>query len=79
MSQSLPVLSGSDVVRTLGSVGFAQIIQRSSHVKLRKEGTTVIVPLHRESAPGTLRSILRQAQMTVGEFIDLLREIVTLP
>jgi predicted RNA binding protein YcfA (HicA-like mRNA interferase family) len=72
VSPSLPVLSGADVVRTLGGVGFVQISQRGSHVKLRREIATVIVPLHRELAPGTLRSILRQAQMTVEEFIDLL-------
>jgi predicted RNA binding protein YcfA (HicA-like mRNA interferase family) len=32
---------------------------------------TVIVPLHRELAPGTLRSILRQAEMTPEEFVKL--------
>lgn len=49
--------------------GFAQISQRGSHVKLRNpEGRTAIVPLHRELAPGTLRSILRQAGLSVEEF-----------
>jgi len=33
---------------------------------------TVIVPLHRELAPGTLRSVIRQANLTVEEFIELL-------
>ncbi|MEA3501638.1 MAG: type II toxin-antitoxin system HicA family toxin [Actinomycetota bacterium] len=35
-------------------------------------GKTVIVPLHRELARGTLRSILRQADLTVEAFIELL-------
>lgn len=41
-------------------------------MKLRKNGQTVIVPLHRELAPGTLRSILRQASLTPSEFTALL-------
>jgi predicted RNA binding protein YcfA (HicA-like mRNA interferase family) len=40
-------------------------------VKLRRAERTVIVPLHRELAPGTLRSILRQSGLTASEFIDL--------
>jgi predicted RNA binding protein YcfA (HicA-like mRNA interferase family) len=33
---------------------------------------TVIVPLHRELARGTLASILRQAGLSVDEFRELL-------
>ena len=71
MSPSLPVLSGALVVRTLAGIGFVQVSQRGSHVKLRRDQLTVIVPMHRELAPGTLRSILRQAELTVEEFIEL--------
>ena len=72
MSPALPVVSGSEVVRVLGSAGFARISQRGSHVKLRsKAGDTVIVPLHRELARGTLASILRQAGLSTEEFNDL--------
>jgi predicted RNA binding protein YcfA (HicA-like mRNA interferase family) len=57
----------------LGRAGFAQISQRGSHVKLRNEaGRTAIVPLHRELAPGTLRSILRQAGLSVDDFVKLI-------
>jgi len=71
VSPSLPVLSGALVVRTLAGIGFVQVSQRGSHVKLRRDQLTVIVPMHRELAPGTLRSILRQAELTVEEFIEL--------
>ncbi len=58
MSPRLPVVSGADVVRALGKVGFSQLSQRGSHVKLANEvGRTAIVPMHRELAPGTLRSV----------------------
>ena len=73
MSPRLPVVSGQDTVRALRAVGFEQISQRGSHVKLRNtEGRTVIVPMHRELAPGTLRSILRQAALSADEFTALL-------
>lgn len=73
MSPSLPIVSGRDVVRALATVGFVEVSQRGSHVKLRNEGgRTVIVPMHRELARGTLRSILRQADLTVEAFTELL-------
>lgn len=73
MSPSLPIVSGREVVRALATVGFVEVSQRGSHVKLRNEGgRTVIVPMHRELARGTLRSILRQADLTVEAFTDLL-------
>jgi predicted RNA binding protein YcfA (HicA-like mRNA interferase family) len=72
VSPALPVVSGAAVVVALAKVGYEQISHRGSHVKLRRDGRTVIVPLHRELAPGTLRSILRQASLTPAEFIALL-------
>lgn len=72
MSPQLPVVSGSEVVQALRQAGFVRVSQRGSHVKLRTAaGRTAIVPLHRELAPGTLRSILRQAGLSVDEFVKL--------
>lgn len=50
-------LSGEDIRRALGRAGF--------------EDHVVIVPMHREIATGTLRSIVRQSKLTVEEFIEL--------
>ena len=73
MSPALPIVSGQETVTALEKIGFAQVGQRVSHVKLRNQvGRTVIVPIHRELARGTLSAILRQSGVTVGEFIDLL-------
>lgn len=76
MSQ-LPVLSGKEIVRLLKSIGFTEVSCKGSHVKLKGfragEKRIVIVPLHGELAFGTLRSILRQAGLTVKELGDLLK------
>jgi predicted RNA binding protein YcfA (HicA-like mRNA interferase family) len=71
----LPVVSGREAIRALARAGFAQVSQRVSHVKMRSAGgRVVIVPLHSQLATGTLRSILRQAGLSVDEFTKLLRD-----
>lgn len=73
MSPALPVVSGAQVVAALGKGGFEQVSQRGSHVKLRAEdGRVAIVPMHRELAIGTLRSVIRQSGLSVEEFLALL-------
>ncbi|HYV46004.1 MAG TPA: type II toxin-antitoxin system HicA family toxin [Myxococcaceae bacterium] len=69
----LPRVSGEDVCRALEHAGFAEVSQKGSHLKLRHpDGRVVIVPMHREIATGTLRSILRQAKLSVEELLALL-------
>ena len=66
-------VSGQEVIRALERLGFAQVRQRGSHVMLKRQTSKgevgCVVPLHRELAIGTLRSILRQAQITPDEFV----------
>ncbi len=67
-------VSGLEAIRALERLGFVQVRQRGSHVVLKKqtpEGETgCVVPLHRELAVGTLRGILKQANVTPDEFIE---------
>ncbi|WP_261557987.1 type II toxin-antitoxin system HicA family toxin [Frankia tisae] len=74
MTPGLPRVSGSEVSRALRRAGFDEVGTKGSHCKLRhKDGArTVIVPLHRELATGTLASILRQAGIDAEEFRTLL-------
>lgn len=70
----LPVVSGRECVTALQRVGFRVVRQRGSHVVLKNDetGHWTSVPQHRELDRGTLRSILRQAGVTVDAFTDLL-------
>jgi predicted RNA binding protein YcfA (HicA-like mRNA interferase family) len=73
MTDKLPRVSGDDVKRALQHAGFREVSQKGSHLKMRHDdGRVVIIPMHREIATGTLRSILRQARLSVEEFLDLL-------
>lgn len=69
-------VSGEEAIRALERLGFVRVRQRGSHVVLKRElpagATGCAVPLHRELAEGTLRGILRQAQVTPEEFMSQL-------
>ncbi len=64
--------SGEQVAAALQRAGFERVSQKGSHLKMRSGQWTVIVPMHREIAPGTMRSILRQAGMTEERLRELL-------
>ncbi len=69
----LPRISGAELVRALAKLGYLVDRQRGSHASLRAEGRPPLtVPMHREVAPGTLRAIIRAAELTVDEFLALL-------
>lgn len=63
--------SGAEIVKRLKRLGFEDISQAGSHKKLRGmvDGIlrTVIVPMHREVAQGTTKSILLQAGISKSE------------
>ena len=70
----LPRLSGRDCVKALTKVGFYQKRQHGSHIILRRDNpfAQLVVPEHKELDRGTLRAILRQADLSVDEFNALL-------
>jgi predicted RNA binding protein YcfA (HicA-like mRNA interferase family) len=70
---ALPSVSGEHTFRAFQRAGWAIDRQRGSHVILLKPGNpaSLSVPLHRELAPGTLRSLIRAAGMTVAQFVEL--------
>jgi predicted RNA binding protein YcfA (HicA-like mRNA interferase family) len=65
----LPRVSGAEVIRALAKLGFEQVRQRGSHVVLRRVDKGCVVPLHKELAIGTLRGVLKQAGVSVEEFM----------
>ena len=73
---ALPVISGRKVIKALAKIGFEVTGKKGSHIKLKKKFNgkvfIVIVPDHPELALGTLKSILRQANITKEDFLKLL-------
>lgn len=70
----LPVVSGAECVKALSKVGFVVYRQRGSHITMVRStpSAQTTVPNHKELDRGTLRAIIRQAGLTVDEFIALL-------
>ncbi len=71
---TLPIISGRVCADALCRLRYREIRQRGSHVRLVcDQRSPVTVPVHPELARGTLRSILRAADISVEEFLALLR------
>ena len=71
----LPDLSWQQVVRALERAGFVFDRQKGSHMVYYHPETnhTVVVPRHQTIKTGTLREILREANLDREEFRKLLR------
>lgn len=71
MTPKLPIISGEELVRALEKFGYVRVRQKGSHVRLRHPSDPrrkpLTIPLHRSIAFGTLKQILRDAQITVEQ------------
>ena len=67
-------ISGKDAAKAFEKAGWQTIGQVGSHRVLVKSGVRVnlSVSQHKELSIGTLRALIRNAGMTVEEFIKLL-------
>ncbi len=71
----LPALTGREVVKALGKIGYELDRQHGSHMILRHPDPPyrrLVVPDHKEVRRGTLRAIIRQAGLSVSEFLELI-------
>jgi predicted RNA binding protein YcfA (HicA-like mRNA interferase family) len=76
MSAKLPRIGGRVVIRAMQKIGYEQVRQRGSHIRLRcaeSEGhKPITVPVHPIIKPGLLRSIIRDAGLSIEDFLKLL-------
>lgn len=69
----MPKCSGDEAVRAFERLGYRKTRQKGSHVFMKSEGRrSISIPLHKDLAKGTLRSLIRDAGITVEEFTQLL-------
>jgi len=68
---NLPSLKARDVLSILFAHGFEKVRTSGSHIRLRKGKCLVTVPYHNRDVPtGTLKSITKQAGLTMEEFLS---------
>ena len=63
-------VSGSEAVRALRRLGFSVQRQEGSHIRMSKGAIYVTIPNHKTIVPKTLQSALRQAGVSVKEFVE---------
>jgi predicted RNA binding protein YcfA (HicA-like mRNA interferase family) len=71
----LPAISGEEAVRIFQKLGYEFDRQHGSHIILRHvrpPHRRLSVPNHKELAKGTLRTLIREAGLSVDEFVRLL-------
>ncbi len=66
----LPRISGDEAIRVFKKLDFYAARQKGSHVIMRRNNKGCVIPRHKELAVGTLRSAIRQAGITVEEFVE---------
>lgn len=71
----LPVISGQDCFHALERSGFYLKRQTGSHLILRRDEpfAQVVIPNHKVLDRGTLRAIIRQAGLSVDQFLSLVK------
>jgi len=72
----VPTLPYDRVVRALQRAGWVVVRQQGSHIRLQKHSDDktlkITVPAHRPIKRSTLSHILKQAQLSVDDFLALL-------
>ncbi|MDK3155358.1 type II toxin-antitoxin system HicA family toxin [Kamptonema cortianum] len=66
----LPRIGSRECLSALQKMGFSITRQRGSHIVLRRGASGCVVPNHKEIRVGTLSGILKQAGVSVEEFIQ---------
>ena len=71
---TLSNISGKKAVKTFEKAGWYEVGQVGSHLIMKKPGmkANLSVPQHKELGPGLLRGLIRAAEMTVEQFLELL-------
>ena len=73
----LPVISGQDAFKAFSKIGwYYERRARSNHIIMKKEGMKIIlsIPDHKVLDRGLLRSLIRDAYITVDDFVELLNQ-----
>lgn len=69
----LPVVSCNDVIKVLAKIGYYVRDQKGSHIHLRHPyRKPLTIPNHKTIARGTLRAIIKAAELNTNEFMKLL-------
>lgn len=74
MSPKPTLVSGRKLVKIFTKLGYEKVGQKGSHIKMRNEstGSVAIIPDHKELDRWTLKTILKQAEISEEVFNQIL-------
>ncbi|MEK7609762.1 MAG: type II toxin-antitoxin system HicA family toxin [Patescibacteria group bacterium] len=68
----LPSWPHGKIIRALEKLGYKITRQKGSHIRMHhKYKTAITIPTHNPVAKGTLRKILRDAEISIESLVDL--------
>jgi predicted RNA binding protein YcfA (HicA-like mRNA interferase family) len=71
----LPIISGDKVIKALTKIGYFVTRKRGSHFRLHhSQKQPITIPDHKIIGKGLLRKILRDVELSVVEFIKLIKK-----
>jgi predicted RNA binding protein YcfA (HicA-like mRNA interferase family) len=75
MSPKPHLISGRRLVKVFEKLGYEKVSQKGSHIKVKNytTGSVVIIPDHKEIDRWTLKTILKQAEISEQDFNNNLK------
>jgi predicted RNA binding protein YcfA (HicA-like mRNA interferase family) len=68
------LLSGRQVLAALGRLGFVEVHRKGSHLKMKhSDGRIIVFPFHDQVDRFTLKGALRDADIEIKDFINVIR------
>lgn len=69
----LPILSGREIIKILEKIGYREVRQRGSHIRLScPNKKSITIPDYKTVSRGLLRKILRDVEISREEFRNLI-------
>lgn len=71
----LPRITADKIIKALKKIGFEEVRQKGSHLRLKHPDNRIVtIPVHTGKilGKGLLKKILRDADLSVEELLDLL-------
>ena len=66
------VFSTKEILKKFNKFWFIKYSQKGSHLKMKKNSKTIIIPIHNKDIPiWTFRAILEQASISYDEFLKI--------
>ena len=71
----LPIISGKTAIKAFTKIGYRVVRQKGSHIRLHHPTKKPLtIPDHKELGKGLLRKLLRDAEISLSEFLKLLKK-----